>query len=85
MLVFYREHGPATAPNAHFAAGGDGERVQAYARNRTLRTHSLVEHVGRGRYDYHLRKRLADELSDHIDEDVLDAYVADIEAQILDS
>jgi uncharacterized protein YoxC len=85
MLVFYREHGPATAPNAHFAAGGDGERVQAYARNRTLRTHDLIEHVGRGHYDYRLRRRLADELSDHVDDAVLDAYVAEIEAQILDT
>jgi uncharacterized coiled-coil protein SlyX len=84
MLVFYREHGPATALNAHFAAGGDGDRVRAYAYNRTLRTQGLVEHVGRGRYDTRLRERLAEELGDHVDDDVVDAYLAELEEQVLD-
>jgi len=84
MLAFYREQGPASAQNAHFAAGGDGDRTQAYARNRTLRTRGLIDHVGRGRYDYRLRERLAEELGDHVDSAVVDAYAREIEETTLD-
>ena len=83
MLLFYREEGPASPQNAHFAAGGDGDRTQAYARNRTLRTRGFVGHVGRGRYDYRLREHLAEELADHVDEGVVEAYAADIERTVL--
>ena len=84
MLVFYREHGPTSAQNAHFAVGGDGDRTHAYARNRTLRTRGLVSHVGRGRYDYRLRDRLDEELGDRVDDAVLEAYATDIEQTTLD-
>ena len=84
MLAFYREHGPASAQNAHFAVGGDGDRTHAYARNRTLRTRGLVSHVGRGRYDYRLRDRLDEELGDRVDDAVLEAYATDIEQTALD-
>ncbi len=79
MLSFYREHGPASAQNAHFAAGGNGDRTLAYARNRTLRTRGLVEHVGRGRYDYCLPSHLESEL-EHADEAVVEVYTSEIEA-----
>jgi hypothetical protein len=85
MLAFYREQGPASAQNAHFAAGGDGNRTQAYARNRTLRTRGLVGHVGRGRYDYRLREHLAAELGDHVDAAIIEAYATDIEETVLDT
>ena len=83
MLAVYREEGPASAQNAHFAAGGDGDRTQAYARNRTLRTRGFISHVGRGRYDYRLREHLAEELGDHVDEAVVNAYATDIERTVL--
>jgi len=83
MLSFYRDKGPASPQNAHFAAGGDGDRTQAYARNRTLRTRGLIGHVGRGRYDYRLREHLRAELGDHVDEAVVDAYATDIEKTAL--
>jgi hypothetical protein len=83
MLAFYRAEGPASPQSAHFAAGGDGDRTQAYARNRTLRTRGLIGHVGRGRYDYRLREHLLAELGDHVDEAVVDAYAADIEETAL--
>jgi hypothetical protein len=79
MLSFYREFGPGTPLNAHFAAGGDGDRTNAYAHNRTLRTHGLIEHVGRGNYDYRLRELLTDELDRGVDERTVDAYATDIE------
>jgi hypothetical protein len=79
MLAFYREFGPGTPLNAHFAAGGDGDRTSAYAHNRTLRTHGLVEHVGRGNYDYCLRELLTEELDRSVDERTIDAYATDIE------
>jgi hypothetical protein len=84
MLAFYREQGPASAQNAHFAAGGDGNRTQAYARNRTLRTRGLIGHVGRGQYDYRLREHLAAELGDYVDEAVVDVYATEIEETALD-
>jgi hypothetical protein len=54
MLRYYREQGPGTPTDALFAAGGDDDRTTAYARNRRLRVRGLVEHVGRGRYEYRL-------------------------------
>lgn len=83
MLSFYREYGASTALNAHFAAGGDGDRTKAYARNRDLRTRGLVEHVGRGKYTYRLRDLLGDELGDHVDEAVIDDYATTIEETTL--
>jgi len=80
MLAFYREFGPATPLNAHFAAGGDGDRTDAYAHNRELRTRGLVKHVGRGHYTSHLRERLVEELPDYVDDETVDAYVEEIEA-----
>ena len=84
MLAAYREEGPMSAQNAYFVAGGDGDRTRAYARNRTLRVRGLVDHVGRGRYDYRLRERLAEELGDH-DETVVETYAAEIEEASLDA
>ena len=84
MLSFYREFGPGTPLNAHFAAGGDGDRKLAYAHNRTLRLAGLIEHVGRGHYDYRLRDLLGEELSGHVTETQLEAYVAEIESTALD-
>ena len=52
MLRYYRDHGPGTPIDALFAAGGSEDRTEAYARNRRLRIRGLVEHVGRGRYNY---------------------------------
>ena len=54
MLVHYRDAGTATPIDAHVAAGGDGDRGHAYARNRTLRRTGLVDHAARGRYRYAL-------------------------------
>jgi hypothetical protein len=84
MLSFYRENGPATPLNAHFAAGGDGDRTQAYAHNRTLRTTGVIEHVGRGRYDYRLRGLLQEEIEGRLDDDTLNAYVETIESNVFD-
>jgi len=79
MLRYYAEYGPASPLDAHTAAGGDGDRNRAYAHNRRLRTRGLIEHVGRGYYDYRLRALLAAEL----DDDDPDRYVAAVE-QVLE-
>jgi hypothetical protein len=63
MLRYYRDQGPGTPMDAHFAAGGSSDRTDAYARNRDLRVRGFVEHVGRGRYDYTL-PTLLDEVTD---------------------
>jgi hypothetical protein len=52
MLAHYREVGVADPVDAHVAAGGDGDRTLALARNRALRRAGLVSHAGRGRYEY---------------------------------
>ncbi|WP_226021298.1 ATP-binding protein [Halomicrobium salinisoli] len=54
MLAYYVEQGPDTPLNAHFSAGGSGDRTGAYANNRELRLSGFVEHVGRGQYDARL-------------------------------
>jgi TolA-binding protein len=84
MLSFYREFGPGTPLNAHFAAGGDGDRKRAYARNRVLRTTGVIEHAGRGHYDYRLREFLAGELGRHVAAETLDTYVEEIESTALE-
>jgi hypothetical protein len=83
MLEFYREQGPGTPLNAHFAAGGDGDRTNAYAHNRRLRTRGLIEHVGRGKYEYCLKPLLRDELDGITDPEELDEYVAEVESATL--
>jgi len=85
MLSFYREFGPATPLNAHFAAGGDENRTVAYAHNRTLRTAGLIEHVGRGRYDSRLRHLLAERIDGPVDDGTLDACVREIESTAIET
>ena len=86
MLSFYADQGPETPLNAHFSAGGDGSRTDAYAHNRRLRTAGLIEHVGRGKYQYRLSDLLAEEIEEDeatVDESEIEAYVDDIEAAAL--
>ena len=85
MLAYYRDHGPGTPLNAHFSAGGSDDRTAAYARNRTLRLRGLVEHVGRGKYDYRLAALLSEESDDRLDEETAEAYAARIERAVVDS
>ncbi|MFB6126171.1 MAG: helicase HerA domain-containing protein [Halolamina sp.] len=59
MLAHYQTEGASTPVDAHVAAGGDGDRGHAYARNRTLRRASLVEHAARGQYRYALPSLVA--------------------------
>jgi len=75
MLRYYRDHGPGTPMDALFAAGGADDRTEAYARNRRLRVHGLVEHVGRGRYDY----RVPALLRERTDCESVDAFVRQAE------
>ena len=79
MLRYYRKEGPSQPLDAHFAGGGDGDRTNAYAHNRTLRTHGLIEHVGRGHYDYRLRELIEAEYGGHPTAAELDAMVAAVE------
>ncbi|QSG11234.1 HerA helicase [Halapricum desulfuricans] len=74
MLAYYDEQGPATPLDAHFVAGGTGDRTDAYAHNRRLRTAGLIEHVGRGNYDVCLRKRLDETTNGRLAENELDAF-----------
>ncbi|MFB6179340.1 MAG: helicase HerA domain-containing protein [Halorientalis sp.] len=84
MLRYYRQEGPAKPLDAHFAGGGDGDRTNAYAHNRTLRTHGFIEHVGRGHYDYRLRDLIEEEYPGRIEEDDLDALVETTERPLQD-
>ncbi|MFB6298433.1 MAG: helicase HerA domain-containing protein [Salinirussus sp.] len=86
MLEFYRNSGPATPVEAHVAAGGDGDRNTAYAHNRRLRTCGLVEHVGRGHYDYRLQGLLAEELGgDAADDSTVRTHARNVERTVLGS
>ncbi|MXR51110.1 DUF87 domain-containing protein [Halovenus sp. WSH3] len=86
MLEFYRDAGPETPLNAHFSAGGDGSRTDAYAHNRRLRTKGLIEHAGRGRYDYRVPALLAERFEERdlaVDEATFEEYVSEIEESAL--
>ena len=78
MLRYYRDHGPGTPMDALFAAGGTEDRTAAYARNRRLRVRGLVEHVGRGRYDY----RVDDLLREETGLDSVRAFVEQVETAL---
>ncbi|WP_254278671.1 helicase HerA domain-containing protein [Haloarcula marina] len=84
MLSYYRAQGPGTPLNAHFSAGGSGDRTSAYARNRTLRLRGLIEHVGRGKYDYRLRDLVDEESDARLDEDEREELASRIEREAVD-
>ncbi|WP_146417388.1 helicase HerA domain-containing protein [Haloarcula sp. KBTZ06] len=84
MLAYYREQGPGTPLNAHFSAGGSGDRTAAYARNRELRLRELVEHVGRGKYDSRLAALVREESDRRLDDDEVESVVSRLESAFLD-
>jgi hypothetical protein len=78
MLRYYRDHGPGTPTDALFSAGGTEDRTAAYARNRRLRVRGLVEHVGRGHYDY----RVPDLVRERTDSDTVRPFVEQVESAL---
>jgi len=85
MLAVYHQEGPETPLNAHFSAGGDGSRTDAYAHNRRMRTRGVIEHVGRGNYDSRLKELLAEELPDSFDASEIDEYATRIQKTVIES
>ena len=85
MLAVYHQEGPETPLNAHFSAGGDGSRTDAYAHNRRMRTRGVIEHVGRGNYDSRLKELLAEELPESFDASEIDEYATRIEKSVIES
>ncbi|EMA12998.1 helicase HerA domain-containing protein [Haloarcula marismortui] len=84
MLAYYREQGPGTPLNAHFSAGGSGDRTAAYARNRELRLRGLVEHVGCGQYDTRLAALVQEESDRRLDDNEVESVVSRLESAFLD-
>jgi hypothetical protein len=80
MLRYYRDNGPAKPADAHLGASGDGDRTTAYAHNRTLRTHGLIQHVGRGLYGYTLPELVSEECDADLGAERRAAYVDHVEA-----
>ena len=84
MLRRYRADGPATPQEAHAAAGGSGDRTDAYAANRSLRRLGLVDHVARGQHGYALPELIAEETDDRLgDASDHDRLVRAVEATFL--
>jgi hypothetical protein len=84
MATVYREGEPATPEDVYTEAAGRVDRVEAYAQNRTLRRAGLIQHVGRGHYDYCLRESLDGALADGERENMPDVYARDLEQEYLD-
>jgi len=84
MLAYYAQQGPGTPLNAHFSAGGSGDRTAAYARNRTLRLKGFVEHVGRGKYGYRLQDLVREESEHELDDEQVETVVSRLESAFLD-
>ena len=82
MLAQYRDGDELTPVDAHVAAGGSGERQYAYARNRTLRTAGVVEHVGGGRYRYRLSDLVSEVFDDNVEAEALSDAVSAIESAV---
>lgn len=83
MLARYRAHGPQQPESVYEAVTDGSDRVAAYERNRSLRRAGLVEHVGRGHYEYSLRSRLAAEIPADRGKRA-GVYARDLEQQYLD-
>ncbi|MFB6162886.1 MAG: hypothetical protein ABEJ86_05550 [Halococcoides sp.] len=62
MLDYYHREGPATPIEAYEAIAGGGDRTAAYAANRELRSETLVDHVGQGRYDTRFEALVVDRI-----------------------
>lgn len=84
MLAFYIEEGTESPMDAHFSAGGGGDRTRAYAHNRQLRTNGLIEHVGKGKYAPRLREYIVDEAGHSVPDHELDRAV-DVIRQAVDA
>jgi len=84
MTALYRDEGPARPEDVFREASGHADRVTAYAHNRALRRAGLIEHVGRGHYDFCLRDSLDAALSDDNRTNTAGVYARDLEQQFLD-
>jgi len=82
MLEYYVDQGPDTPLNAHFSAGGSGDRTSAYAHNRHLRLDGFVEHVGRGRYAPRLRALIEERSPEDASEIELDSSTTKLRRSI---
>ncbi|MFB6159586.1 MAG: ATP-binding protein [Haloferacaceae archaeon] len=84
MLRHFRAEGPAAPVDAHVAAGGNADRELAYSRLRSLRHADLVEHTGRGRYDYAVPALVRAEYDDKLHDDDLVDVVRAVEETFVD-
>lgn len=60
MLATYYTSGPLSPVAAHTRASGDGDRMDAYRHNSSLRRAEFITHVGRGQYEYAIPDRITD-------------------------
>ncbi len=58
MLATYYTDGPLSPVAAHTKAGGDGDRMDAYRHNSSLRRAEFITHVGHGQYEYAISDRI---------------------------
>jgi hypothetical protein len=84
MLACYLEDGPDTPLNAHFSAGGDGDRTMAYAHNRRLRLSGFIEHAGRGRYEPALATLVREESEETLSPDAVADAVETLRTTVID-
>jgi hypothetical protein len=84
MLRHVRSEGPATPVDAHVAAGGNADRELAYSRLRSIRHAGLVEHAGRGRYEYAVPSLVRAEYDDKLHGDDLADVVRAVETTFVD-
>lgn len=79
MLAYYREYGPASPRAAHLAAGGTGDRTEAYRHNGALRAADLIDHTGRGTYRPRIRSEIRDAHDGDLDAEAVDRVVHAVE------
>lgn len=79
MLAYYREYGPAAPREAHLAAGGTGDRTDAYRHNATLRGADLIEHAGRGGYTPRIRLEIREAHDNELDHEEVERMAAAVE------
>jgi hypothetical protein len=82
MLATYLAEGPETPLDAHFSAGGSGDRTMAYAHNRRLRLGGYIEHTGQGRYEPALASLVREESDGSLDSDAVADAVTSLRAEI---
>lgn len=80
ILRHYREVKTSDPLTAHIETGGDADQQFAYSRHRPLRQAGVVQHIGRGEYEYAVPDLIDDAYAHQLADDEVSEMVAAVES-----